>query len=137
MSYFNAGQVADQIATYTVNTTTGDLSTQSSWSNMPKAAVFTINTMNMAPSGKILAVGGTQGLQLFNFTGTSQATPRTGLLTTASITGVRWDNSNHLYAISNASGKLFVFTVTSTGVTQAPGSPYAIPKPKGLIVHPK
>jgi hypothetical protein len=58
MSYFNAGQVADQIATYTVNTTTGDLSTQSSWSNMPKAAVFTINTMNMAPSGKILAWAG-------------------------------------------------------------------------------
>jgi hypothetical protein len=47
------------------------------------------------------------------------------------------DNSNHLYAISNASGKLFVFTVTSAGVTQAPGSPYGIPKPKGLIVQPK
>jgi hypothetical protein len=81
--------------------------------------------------------GRDEGLQLFNFTGTSQATPRTGLLTTASITGVRWDNSNHLYAISNASGKLFVFTVTSAGVTQAPGSPYGIPKPKGLIVQPK
>src|SRR3979411_2314719 len=34
----------------------------------------------------------TKGLQLFNFTGTSQAMPRTGLLTTASIIGVHWDN---------------------------------------------
>jgi hypothetical protein len=78
----------------------------------PKAAVFTTNTMNMAPSGKILAVGGTKGLHLSNFTGASQATPRTSLLTTASTTGLHWDNSDHLYAISSASGKLFAFTIT-------------------------
>jgi len=39
--------------------------------------------------------------------------------------------------LGRASGKLFVFTVTFAGATQAPGSPYAIPKPKGLIIQPK
>ena len=29
----------------------------------------------------------------------------------------------HLYAVSTHAGKLYVFTVTSEGVTQAPGSP--------------
>jgi hypothetical protein len=30
-----------------------------------------------------------------------------------------------------------VFTVTSTGVTQAPGSPHSITKPTSIIVLPK
>ena len=75
--------------------------------------------------------------QLFNFTGTSQVTARTGLLTTTEIDQVTWDNSNHLYAISHPSGKLYVFTVTSISVTQAPGSPYTITKPGRLVVQPK
>jgi hypothetical protein len=134
---YNDGNVADQIATYTVNTANGDLSTASTYTNMPRTAVFSVLTTRMAPSGKLLAVGGTKGLQLFNFTGTSQVTARTGLLTTAEIDQVTWDNSNHLYAISHPGGKLYVFTVTATGVTQAPGSPYTITKPGRLVVEPK
>jgi hypothetical protein len=52
-----------------------------------------------------------------------------------------WDNAGHLYAISNSisnsSGKLFVYTVTPATVKPAPGSPYSIPTPQGLIVLPK
>jgi hypothetical protein len=92
----------------------------------------------MAYSGKILAVGGTKGLQLFNFSGTAEATQRTGpLLAGVNISGVTWDSSNHLYAISHASNKLYVLTVTSTGVTQAPGSPHTIASPVDMIVQPK
>jgi len=36
---------------------------------------------------------------------------------------------NHLYAVASAAGKLYVFTVTTTSVKQAPGSPYAITSP--------
>jgi hypothetical protein len=48
-----------------------------------------------------------------------------------------WDNTKHLYAISRSAGKLFVYTVTSTGVKAAPGSPHAIAKPQNIIVLPK
>jgi hypothetical protein len=59
------------------------------------------------------------------------------LLTKDEIDQFFWDNDNHLYAISNASGKLFVFTVTPTSVSQAPGSPYTISQPLNIIVLPK
>jgi hypothetical protein len=48
-----------------------------------------------------------------------------------------WDNSNHLYAISQSAGKLFVFTVTPTSATQAPGSPYNISHPQNIAVQPE
>lgn len=47
-----------------------------------------------------------------------------------------WDRSRHLVAISKATGKLYVFTVTSTTVAAAPGSSHAISSPAGLIVRP-
>jgi 6-phosphogluconolactonase (cycloisomerase 2 family) len=128
----------DQVATYAVDPETGDLSTGSSCTTMPNSAVGDSQSTAMAYSGKILAVGGTKGLQLFNFSGTAQATQRTGpLLAGVNISGVTWDSSNHLYAISRASNKLYVFTVTSSGVTAAPGSPYTITGPQSMIVQPK
>jgi hypothetical protein len=53
------------------------------------------------------------------------------------IDQVFWDNANHLYAISNKAGKLYVFTVTPTSHSQAPGSPYTIQSLQNLIVLPK
>jgi hypothetical protein len=66
-----------------------------------------------------------------------QASARAGLLTASPIDQVAWDDSNHLYAISNSTSKLYVFTVTSTSVTQAPGSPCTVTRPGRLIVQPK
>jgi hypothetical protein len=34
-----------------------------------------------------------------------------------------WDKDNHLYAL-NTSGKLHVYTATTTSVVETPGSPY-------------
>lgn len=132
-----------QLGTYTA-AANGNLTTTSTYANMPTTAVGSISTIRMSPSGKLLAVGGSSGLQVFHFNGASPITPYTGLLTTDSISQVNpstslvfWDNANHLYAISPSAGKLFVFTVTPTKVTQAPGSPYTIAKPQTLIVQPK
>ena len=128
----------DQVATYAANPETGDLSTISSCSTMPSSAVGNTQSTAMAYSGKILAVGGTSGVQLFNFSGTTEATRRTGaLLAGVNISRVTWDSSNHLYALSRTSNKLYVFNVTSTGVTQATGSPYTIAAPAEIIVQPK
>lgn len=124
-----------QLATYTVGAS-GSLSTSSTYENMPTVLTGGVNDYRMSPSGKYLAVGGPFGLQLFHFNGPNPITKFTGLLTTAPINQIFWDNANHLYAISSA-GKLFVFTVSSTGATPAPGSPHAVTSPRNLIVLPK
>ncbi len=125
-----------QLATYAADSS-GNLTTTSTFSNMPKVAVGTPNDYWMSPNGKYLAVGGSGGLQIFHFNGAIPITKFTGLLTTNRIVQMFWDNANHLYAISDTAGKLYVFTVTSTGVTQAPGSPHSIATPQSIIVLPK
>jgi hypothetical protein len=61
----------------------------------------------------------------------------TGLLTKDEVDQLFWDNDNHLFAISRSAGKLFVFTITPTSVSQAPGSPYTITNPQDITVLPK
>jgi hypothetical protein len=123
-----------QLATYTADTS-GNLTTQSTYLNMPATGVKNVNAIQISPSGNLLAIGGTNGLQIFHFNG-SQVTYYTRLLTTGDIDQVTWDNSNHLYAISRLGGKLFVLTVTPTTFKQAPGSPYSITKPQFIAVLP-
>jgi len=98
--------------------------------------VGAVKDLNMSPSGKLLAVGGTGGLQIFHFNGSEPIKPYTGLLTNDEIDQFFWDNQNHLYAISRTAGKLFVFTITPTSHSEAPGSPYTINKPQNIIVQP-
>lgn len=125
-----------QLATYTV-AANGTMTTTSTTANMPATQVGSISDINMAPSGKLLAVGGAAGLQVFHFNGANPITKYTGLLTKDPISQFFWDKSNHLYAISPSAGKLFVFTVTPTGYSQVAGSPYNIYSPAAIIVQPK
>ena len=104
---------------------------------MPATKVGNLNDFWMSPSGKLLAVAGESGLQIFHFNGGNPITPYTGLLTSSNITQMFWDKDNHLYALSTVEGKLYVFTVTPTGYTQAPGSPYSIPNSVYVVVLPK
>lgn len=124
-----------QLAVYTANSS-GVLSTSSKYENMPPTLIASPYDMKMAPSGKLVAVAGQQGLQVFHFNGAEPITHDTGLLTVAPITQMFWDNSNHLYAISKAWNKVYVFSITPTSATEAPGSPYAINSPENLIVRP-
>ena len=121
-----------QLAVYTADSSGGE-STNSTDQDMPQVATGAVNDMEMSTDGKFLAVGGT-GLQVFQFNGANPITPLTDLLTNNAIDQVAWDKTNHLYAISNSSGQLFVFSVTASGVTQAPGSPYAITSPVDVAV---
>jgi 6-phosphogluconolactonase (cycloisomerase 2 family) len=124
-----------KIATYTA-ASNGQLSTASTYANMPSTAIVTPYDMSMAPSGKLLAVSGQEGLQIFHFNGASPVTTYTGLLTTDPISQMFWDNENHLYAISQSAGKLFVYTITPSGYSAAPGSPYTVASPGSIIVQP-
>jgi hypothetical protein len=135
-----------QLASYTIHTQ-GNLVSTNTWANMPTPAV-NVTTMNMSPSGKFLAVAGSTsrsftvrptappGLQVFHFNGASPITRYSGIITSAAIDRLAWDNSNHLFAISRASGKLYVYTVTATSITAAPGSPYTLSNPSTLAVRP-
>lgn len=140
---FGNNDGATQLAVYTADSS-GNLTTKSTYQNMPKTAVvqtsggtYSVNDYKMSPSGNLLAVAGPLGLQVFHFNGGNPITHYTGLLTKDYINQLFWDKANHLYAISTKAGKLFVFTVTPTSVTQAPGSPHNIPGVGSLIVLPK
>jgi hypothetical protein len=104
-------------------------------------------SMEITPQGNLLAVGGAfsdplhaeygPGLQVFHFNGANPITAYSGILTTAPINAVLWDSNNHLYALSNSTKKLYAYTVTSSSITAAPGSPYIIAStPNALVVVP-
>jgi hypothetical protein len=125
-----------QIAVYTAHSW-GNLTTTSTHSNMPTTAAGDINDIRISPSGMLLAVGGSAGLQVFHFNGANPVRHYTALLTNDPISQVFWDDANHLYALSGTAGKLYVFTVTPTSVREAPGSPHEIANPVNLAVLPK
>lgn len=122
-----------QLASYSIESN-GDLATSSTAENMPKVATGGVNFLRMAPSGKLLAVAGPSGLQVFHFNGASPVTAYTGLLVTSDVNEMYWDNSNHLYAISNGANKLWVFTITPTSHTLV--ATYTVNKPVAMIVQP-
>jgi hypothetical protein len=121
-----------QIASYSVDSK-GNLSSTNTWLNMP-APNPNVQVMNMSPSGKLLAVGGS-GLQVYHFNGATPITPYSGTLTSSPISWIHWDNANHLYALSST--KLYIFTVTPTSISPVTGSPYSISNANGLFVVPK
>ena len=122
------------LGVYTVDSS-GNLSTNSTYENMPTTEVGWINENGLlaSPAGNLLAVAGTSGLQIFFFNGNKQITPYTGFLAEHSMTQIAWDNHNHLYGIS-FSGRLYSFTVTTTGYHQDPGSPYTVNMPRAMTV---
>jgi hypothetical protein len=88
---------AARIAVYTADSS-GDLTTNSTSANMPKAAVGTVTDMKMSPSGRVLAIAGAGGLQVFHFNGANPVTAFTGLMTRDEVDQMFWDDANHLYA---------------------------------------
>ena len=125
-----------QIGVYTADND-GDLTTNSTSANMPPTAVGTVIDMKASPSGKLLAIAGTGGLQVFHFNGANPATRFTGLITKDEVDQIFWDNANHLYAVSRSAGKLFVFNTNSKSCVPAQGSPYSISNPQNIAVLPR
>jgi hypothetical protein len=124
-----------QMASYTADAS-GNLTTTNTYANMPTTSIVSPYDMKMAPSGKLLALAGQEGLQVFHFNGANPVTSYTPLLTTDPIGQMFWDNDNHLYAISQLGNKLHVFNITPNAYHEAPGSPYSITSPAAIIVQP-
>jgi hypothetical protein len=122
------------LASYTVDSN-GNLTTTSTAENMPEASFagdFAVGAMSIDPTSKFLAVGG-QGFAIYHFNGSKPITKYSEVLqSSAGFQEFGWDKSNHLYALGG--GKLYVYTVTSSSIKQAPGSPYSIPESSSVIV---
>jgi len=125
-----------QLATYAADRS-GNLTTRSTFSNMPVTAVQYVADLKMSPTGKLLAVAGTAGLQVFHLNGANPITHYTGLIVKGEVDQMFWDNDNHLYAISRSASQVFVFTITPTSVSQAAGSPYTVTNPQSITVLPR
>jgi hypothetical protein len=131
-----------QLASYTIDPSTGGISSTNTYSNMPLVSPGYPFAMSMSPSGKLLAIGGYKGgLQIFHFNGAAPPTTfGKVLLPSDEIDQVKWDNHNHLYALNYLTARLFVYTVTPTSIMEAPGSPYYVPDwpygVKGMVVIP-
>jgi WD40 repeat protein len=123
-----------QLASFTADGD-GNLTTTNNSANMPATLIQYVNDLKMAPSGKLLAVAGTNGVQIFHFNGGNPPTAYAPLLTTDNVNQMFWDNDNHLYAINQAGGEMHVFTVTS--YSEATGSPYTISQPQSIAVQPE
>jgi hypothetical protein len=91
---------AFKVASYTVDSS-GSLTTNATYRTMPTTVIQNSADMKMPPSGKLVAIAGQEGLQVFHFNGTKPPTHYTGLLTKEPVNQMFWDNDNHLYAISN------------------------------------
>ena len=125
------------IATFTADSK-GNLKTTNTYKTVAVAETGSGGVMRMSPSGKLLAVGGS-GVELFHFNGGNPLTKYKMLLTGDGIGQILWDNANHMYAIgtdNKGNGKLWIYTVTPTSVTEAPGSPYSITSPGNIVVQP-
>jgi 6-phosphogluconolactonase (cycloisomerase 2 family) len=124
-----------RISTWTADSQ-GNLTTTSTYANMPTTAIVNPSDLKMAPSGRLVAIAGQEGLQVFHMNGADPVTSYTPVLTTDPITMMFWDNNDHLYAISQKANSLHVFTITDTQFSEASGSPYTITSPNDVIVQP-
>jgi hypothetical protein len=142
----NVGYGPVYIATYSADAK-GNLKSTSTYQNMATLPVDNLydgsclacSALRMSPSGKLLAAGGSAGVILFHFNGGSPLTKYKTLLAGNSIFSILWDNANHMYALGNDSKgatKLWIYTVTPTSATEAPGSPYSIANAGGMYIQP-
>lgn len=141
--------VAFQLVSYTVDSA-GNLITPSSPYSLSDAFPSPCTSLSMSPSGEILAVACDNGFGLFvvHFNGAAPMTHYSGVLTSDGIQAIRWDNNNHLYALSDHARKLHVYTITTTTIHEAPDSPHTmpggpgaeyrdLPYPYGVVVVPR
>jgi hypothetical protein len=137
---YNGDSEPPSLASYTADSS-GNLTSTNTNAQLPILAYDPV--LSMSPSGTLLAAGGSPmnsgiqpSLQIFHFNGANPITLDKTLLSNVGINGISWDGSNHLYAISFYTNRLYVFTVTATAIEQAPGSPYTISAPNSLFVKP-
>jgi hypothetical protein len=122
------------LASYTADAQ-GNLTTLDTSDTVAKLGFGNATAMSISPAGDLLAVGGSQGFQLFHFNGPLPITHYSSVLQPNNqFKEFGWDKSNHLFAAS-ADG-LRVYNITPLSYSEAPGSPVLIPGATSVIVVP-
>ena len=126
-----------QLGSFSVDSS-GNLSTTNTSSNMPTSALINAGS-TFSPDGKMFVLyadngvgNAASGIEIYNFNGAAPLTLFQKVLTGNAIDQVAWDTSGHLYAISKAQNHMYVFNVSSTGITVDPS--VAISAPVSLVV---
>lgn len=125
-----------QLATYSIDSS-GQVSTVSTSSTMPTTNVGSPTSYQFSPDDKYLAVGGPLGLQVFAYdanTGTISDLGNSAVLTGDDVSQVAWDGKDHLYALADRAGSLYVYSVGSSGESAVSGSPYSVQGAYALTV---
>jgi hypothetical protein len=126
-----------QLASFTINSN-GSIASTNTYENMPTAVAMSgAGTVlgPISPSGSVLPVGLGNDLQLFHLNGAGPITSITGQIPVKGLMmGQQWDSSGHFYGLDTYTGMLRVYTVTSSGLTEDPGSPVSISGASGLFV---
>ena len=120
--------IQQRLASYTIETN-GNLVSTNTWDKMPLLGASGVGLdMKLNPAGNILAVAIATGVQFFHFNGAGEITSFTGIIGSSGyISTMSWDRNNHLYALNGRSGKLHVYTATTSKVVEASGSPILPP----------
>lgn len=130
-----------QLASYTINTATGGISSSNTEDNIPYVELAEPFGMDMSYDGKFVAVSGTTGFQVFNFNGAAVPTKLYSLkLSGIQIDQVTWDKAGHLFALSYEKAKLYIFNVSKKDGVVEIGSPLSVPGAygsTGILVVPK
>jgi len=107
----------------------GNISSTNTLSNMPTSSIVSRSTFS--PSGDLFVAYG-NGIEIYKFNGAAPLTLWQTALNGGSIDQIAWDGSSHMYALSRYYNELYVFTVTSTSVTET--SSISIGSPYGMVV---
>ena len=120
------------LASYTADST-GNLTTTNTSETMPELGFGLATAMSISPAGDLLAVGSSEGFEIFHFNGALPITHYSSVLQPHNqFKEFGWDKSNHLFAVS-ADG-LRVYNITPLSYSEAPGSPVPIPGATSVIV---
>ena len=122
-----------QLASYTISTSTGSISSSNTQDNIPYLDVASPIGMDMSYDGKFVAINGNSGFQVFNFNGAALPTKLSPLkLSGIQFDQVTWDKAGHFFALSYEAQKLYVFNVSAAhGVVQI-GEPTIVHGAYGL-----
>ncbi len=146
-----------QLAVYTIDGA-GNLTTTSTWRNMvtpdiPDDSQDSYIRLSFSPDNRYFALSSYMAFEVFswdaagetltpiatisNTEGSCQFPPAaTDGCTGSGFLNVAWDSDDHLYATLGQ--QLLVYSVTGSGITPAPGSPYTFQSPiRVTVISPK
>lgn len=127
-----------QLASYTINVTTGAISSTNTEDNIPYLETGVLS-LDMSYDGKFVAVGGL-GIQVLNFNGAAPPSYLATVVPGVEFDQVTWDKANHLFALSYEAQELYIFNVSKAKGVVKIGLPMIVPGAYGLtgiIVVPK